>query len=57
MRAALFINGGDAGVLAVQAMYDNVKAGRTMPAEAFAPHRRDRPRQLEELRARLWLSV
>ncbi|MFF2007329.1 substrate-binding domain-containing protein [Kitasatospora sp. NPDC058201] len=37
MRAALFINGKDVGALAVQTLYDNLKNGKAMPAEAFAP--------------------
>ncbi|MFF4582462.1 substrate-binding domain-containing protein [Streptomyces sp. NPDC001389] len=37
MKAALFINGKDVGALAVQTMYDKLKIGKDMPAEAFAP--------------------
>ncbi|MFI9788759.1 substrate-binding domain-containing protein [Kitasatospora sp. NPDC051984] len=37
MKAALFINGKDVGALAVQTMYDKLKNGKEMPAEAFAP--------------------
>ncbi|MFE2724462.1 substrate-binding domain-containing protein [Kitasatospora sp. NPDC059327] len=37
MRAALFINGRDVGALAVQTLYDKLKSGTDMPAEAFAP--------------------
>ncbi|MEV4560801.1 substrate-binding domain-containing protein [Kitasatospora sp. NPDC049285] len=37
MKAALFINGKDVGALAVQTMYDRLKNGKEMPAEAFAP--------------------
>ncbi|MFD5083389.1 substrate-binding domain-containing protein [Kitasatospora sp. NPDC058406] len=37
MRAALFINGKDVGALAVQTLYDRLKSGKEMPAEAFAP--------------------
>ncbi|MFJ1709425.1 substrate-binding domain-containing protein [Kitasatospora sp. NPDC088346] len=37
MRAALFINGKDVGALAVQTLYDKLKNGKDMPAEAFAP--------------------
>ncbi|MEV4558224.1 substrate-binding domain-containing protein [Kitasatospora sp. NPDC049285] len=37
MKAALFINGKDVGALAVQTMYDRLKNGKDMPAEAFAP--------------------
>lgn len=37
MRAALFINGRDVGALAVQTMYDHLKKGKKLPAEAFAP--------------------
>ncbi len=37
MKAALFINGKDVGALAVQTMYDRLKDGKEMPAEAFAP--------------------
>ncbi|MFC9331026.1 substrate-binding domain-containing protein [Kitasatospora sp. NPDC057015] len=37
MKAALFINGKDVGALAVQTMYDKLKNGKDMPAEAFAP--------------------
>ncbi|MFC9392644.1 substrate-binding domain-containing protein [Streptomyces sp. NPDC057027] len=37
MRAALFINGKDVGALAVQTMYDRLKSGKDLPAEAFAP--------------------
>ncbi|WP_214326617.1 substrate-binding domain-containing protein [Nonomuraea sediminis] len=37
MKAALFINGYEVGKLAVQTMYDNIKSGKTMPPEAFAP--------------------
>ncbi|MFB7620778.1 substrate-binding domain-containing protein [Kitasatospora sp. NPDC056181] len=36
MKAALFINGRDVGALAVQTMYDKLKSGKEMPAEAFA---------------------
>ena len=36
MKAALFINGKDVGALAVQTMYDKLKNGKDMPAEAFA---------------------
>ncbi|MFF1903053.1 substrate-binding domain-containing protein [Kitasatospora sp. NPDC058218] len=36
MKAALFINGKDVGALAVQTMYDRLKSGKEMPAEAFA---------------------
>ncbi|MFE2997754.1 substrate-binding domain-containing protein [Nocardia sp. NPDC059246] len=36
-KAALFINGKDVGALAVQTMYDYLKNGKSMPAEAFAP--------------------
>ncbi|MFD8600353.1 sugar ABC transporter substrate-binding protein, partial [Kitasatospora sp. NPDC059646] len=39
MKAALFINGKDVGALAVQTMYDRLKNGKEMPAEAFAPTR------------------
>ncbi|MGA5821717.1 substrate-binding domain-containing protein [Kitasatospora sp. NPDC094028] len=39
MRAALFINGKDVGALAVQTVYDRLKNGKEMPAEAFAPTR------------------
>ena len=37
MKAALFINGGDVGALAVQTMYDKLKNGKEFPKEAFAP--------------------
>jgi L-arabinose transport system substrate-binding protein len=37
IRAALFINGHDVGGLAVQTLYDQLKNGKPMPAEAFAP--------------------
>ncbi|MEV4616713.1 substrate-binding domain-containing protein [Kitasatospora sp. NPDC049258] len=37
MKAALFINGRDVGALAVQTMYDKLRNGKAMPAEAFAP--------------------
>ncbi|MFI6295476.1 substrate-binding domain-containing protein [Nonomuraea sp. NPDC050790] len=37
MKAALFINGYEVGKLAVQTMYDTIKNGTAMPAEAFAP--------------------
>ncbi|MFJ8438725.1 substrate-binding domain-containing protein [Kitasatospora griseola] len=37
MKAALFINGKDVGALAVRTMYDQLKNGKEMPAEAFAP--------------------
>ncbi|GAA3467656.1 substrate-binding domain-containing protein [Nonomuraea roseola] len=37
MKAALFINGRDVGALAVQTMYDNLKIGKALPKEAFAP--------------------
>ncbi|MFI6497297.1 substrate-binding domain-containing protein [Nonomuraea typhae] len=37
MKAALFINGYEVGRLAVQTMYDTMKNGTAMPAEAFAP--------------------
>jgi L-arabinose transport system substrate-binding protein len=37
MRAALFINGYDVGGLAVQTMVDNLRNGKPMPQEAFAP--------------------
>ncbi|MDH6578430.1 substrate-binding domain-containing protein [Kitasatospora sp. MAP5-34] len=37
MKASLFINGSDIGALAVQTMYDKLKNGKDMPAEAFAP--------------------
>ncbi|MFJ1709473.1 substrate-binding domain-containing protein [Kitasatospora sp. NPDC088346] len=37
MKAALFINGRDVGALAVQTMYDRLRNGKAMPAEAFAP--------------------
>jgi L-arabinose transport system substrate-binding protein len=37
MRAALFINGFDVGGLAVQTIVDNLRNGKTMPPEAFAP--------------------
>ncbi|MFE2726675.1 substrate-binding domain-containing protein [Kitasatospora sp. NPDC059327] len=37
MKAALFINGKDVGALAVQTLYDKLKNGKDMPAEAFAP--------------------
>ncbi|MFJ1709843.1 substrate-binding domain-containing protein [Kitasatospora sp. NPDC088346] len=37
MKAALFINGRDVGALAVQTMYNKLKAGTEMPAEVFAP--------------------
>ncbi|MDH6132575.1 L-arabinose transport system substrate-binding protein [Kitasatospora sp. MAA4] len=37
MRAALFINGGDVGALAVQTMVDRLRGGRPFPAQAFAP--------------------
>ena len=36
MRAALFINGKAVGALAVQTMYDQLRNGRSFPAEAFA---------------------
>ncbi|GAA2796983.1 substrate-binding domain-containing protein [Kitasatospora sp. CM 4170] len=36
MKAALYINGRDVGALAVQTMYDKLKNGKEMPAEAFA---------------------
>ncbi|MGV9269092.1 substrate-binding domain-containing protein [Kitasatospora sp. NPDC003701] len=36
MKAALFINGKDVGALAVQTMYDRLKNGKEIPAEAFA---------------------
>ncbi|WP_371501739.1 substrate-binding domain-containing protein [Kitasatospora sp. NBC_00374] len=39
MRAALFINGKDVGALAVQTMYDRLRNGKAMPAEAVAPTR------------------
>ncbi|MFJ8477594.1 substrate-binding domain-containing protein [Kitasatospora sp. NPDC094011] len=39
MKAALFINGKDVGALAVQTLYDRLKNGKEMPAEAFAPTR------------------
>ncbi|WP_084514353.1 substrate-binding domain-containing protein [Nocardia acidivorans] len=35
-KAALFINGRDVGALAVQTLYDYLKNGKPMPAEAFA---------------------
>ncbi|GIG59933.1 sugar ABC transporter substrate-binding protein [Longispora fulva] len=37
MKAALFINGYEVGALAVQTMFDKLKNGVAMPAEAFAP--------------------
>jgi L-arabinose transport system substrate-binding protein len=37
MRAALFINGFDVGGLAVQTLVDNLRDGKAMPQEAFAP--------------------
>lgn len=37
MRAALFINGYDVGGLAVQTLVDDLRSGKTMPQEAFAP--------------------
>ncbi|MFE0461754.1 substrate-binding domain-containing protein [Kitasatospora sp. NPDC058965] len=37
MRAALFINGGDVGALAVQTMVDHLRTGKPFPQEAFAP--------------------
>jgi L-arabinose transport system substrate-binding protein len=37
MRAALFINGFDVGGLAVQTLVDNLRNGKAMPPEAFAP--------------------
>ncbi|MET9403322.1 substrate-binding domain-containing protein [Kitasatospora sp. NPDC002965] len=37
MKAALFISGKDVGALAVQTLYDKLKNGKDMPAEAFAP--------------------
>ncbi|MCX5126775.1 substrate-binding domain-containing protein [Streptomyces sp. NBC_00347] len=37
MKASLFISGRDIGALAVQTMYDKLKNGKEMPAEAFAP--------------------
>jgi L-arabinose transport system substrate-binding protein len=37
MRAALFINGYDVGGLAVQTLVDNLRNGKAMPQEAFAP--------------------
>jgi L-arabinose transport system substrate-binding protein len=37
MRAALFINGYDVGGLAVQEIVDNLRTGKAMPQEAFAP--------------------
>ncbi|WP_436494995.1 substrate-binding domain-containing protein [Actinokineospora sp. HUAS TT18] len=36
-KAALFINGKDVGALSVQTIYDFIKNGKAMPAEAFAP--------------------
>ncbi|MFE9581316.1 substrate-binding domain-containing protein [Nocardia sp. NPDC006044] len=36
-KAALFINGKDVGALAVQTIYDYLKNGKAMSAEAFAP--------------------
>lgn len=44
MKAALFINGYEVGKLAVQTMYDNIKNGTQMPAEAFAPTKMVDPR-------------
>ncbi|HVK20454.1 MAG TPA: substrate-binding domain-containing protein [Actinokineospora sp.] len=35
-KAALFIDGKDVGALAVQTIYDFIKNGKAMPAEAFA---------------------
>jgi L-arabinose transport system substrate-binding protein len=37
MKAALFINGFDVGGLAVQTIVDNLRNGKPMPQEAFAP--------------------
>ncbi|GIG62907.1 sugar ABC transporter substrate-binding protein [Longispora fulva] len=37
MKAALFINGYEVGALAVQTMFDKLRNGKDMPAEAFAP--------------------
>lgn len=37
MRAALFINGFDVGGLAVRTIVDNLRSGKAMPPEAFAP--------------------
>ncbi|MCW2947844.1 MAG: periplasmic binding protein/LacI transcriptional regulator [Actinoallomurus sp.] len=37
MKAALFINGYDVGGLAVQTLVDNLRNGKPMPQEAFAP--------------------
>lgn len=37
MKAALFINGHDVGGLAVQTIVDNLRDGKPMPQEAFAP--------------------
>ncbi len=37
MRAALFINGYDVGGLAVQTIVDQIRNGKPMPQEAFAP--------------------
>ncbi|MFB9833974.1 substrate-binding domain-containing protein [Actinoallomurus acaciae] len=37
MKAALFINGYDVGGLAVQTIVDNLRNGKPMPQEAFAP--------------------
>jgi L-arabinose transport system substrate-binding protein len=37
MRAALFINGYDVGGLALQEIVDNLRTGKPMPQEAFAP--------------------
>ncbi|MBB5803478.1 L-arabinose transport system substrate-binding protein [Saccharothrix ecbatanensis] len=39
MKAALFINGHDVGRLAVKTLYEHVKEGKEMPAEALAPTR------------------
>ncbi|MEV6772941.1 substrate-binding domain-containing protein [Nocardia sp. NPDC051030] len=36
-KAALFINGRDVGSLSVQTIYDYLRNGKAMPAEAFAP--------------------
>ncbi|MGC0316272.1 substrate-binding domain-containing protein [Kitasatospora acidiphila] len=36
MKAALYINGGDVGALAVQTMYDKLRNGKDFPQEAFA---------------------
>ncbi|MFD0274096.1 substrate-binding domain-containing protein [Kitasatospora sp. NPDC127111] len=37
MKAALFINGKDVGALSVQTLFEKLRNGTDMPAEAFAP--------------------